>query len=92
MENETAIEIQKHTEFLVEEYEHQLQKAAKKILDKYGLEPEDLDNPGEQPPDMNEEELLDWYTVIADWKFHIRIIHALTVEEVKHALDLHTGV
>lgn len=92
MENETAIEIQKHTGFLVEEYEYQLQKVAKKILDRYGLEPEVLDNPGDQPPDLTEEERSQWDVRISDWKFHIRIIHTLTVEEVRHALDLHTIV
>ena len=93
MKNGNDIEIQKHTEFLVLEYENQLILAAKTIIQKYGLEPEDLDQPPEFDPSEWDGDLPspieDKIVEFEDWKFHIKIVHAMAFEGVKQALDLY---
>ncbi len=92
MENEKherIIEIQKHTSFLVEEFEYRLQEAAYEMMTETSLEPEDLDNPGElAPEDYNEESALDWDVATSDWRFITRQLLAKTCALVTDSLDL----
>lgn len=92
MENEKherIIEIQKHTSFLVEEFEYRLQEAAYKMMIETSLDPEDLDNPGElAPEDYNEESALEWDVATSDWRFITRQLLSTTNELVAEALDL----
>ena len=89
MKNEEWVEIQKHTSFLVEQFEYQLQSAAHEVMEEYGLEPEDLDYPGElAPEDYNEGSALEHEDVLDDWRFVTDKILRETTKGVVETFEL----